>query len=1056
VLVANGLERAQGLNRPAVLLIHGGELPEAPDDILDPTRLGTQIPGSFIVDRRGVADGFVGEDIRLCEDMSGDGIAEVVLLFKGLAANVPGRVSVVFGSGAFSTVVDLVDLGGAVGGFDFEADRPVQEAASLGDIDNDGFGELGVTLAAASGFSCFLIRGGSDLAARLRPADLTEGRGVTFPRLEAIEGAGDVNGDGFDDILLRPPGSVAPFAPGEAFLLLGRPLDQLPESIDPDAFRAEDLGVIVVAPYDAQSAGGSGTTHPSFSFASRRDIAGDGRSELLLGVPSSHAYMGPVVVAKGGVAYFLRGGNLPETLETTDVARDHGVEIVGGEPAGQLGLRLAFAGDFDGDGREELLIASSFRGCEHPDRTEDLQLRVVSGAVLESPKGPTLTRIFPERGPSGGGQRVVLFGKGFGPSPRVFFAAQEASSVDVLGEGIAVAETPPRGASGPVQVRVEWPDRTSSEGVTYEYVRGETIRLSEAGARNLTIRHSASRPSSLRGAVVGDFNDDGFEDVAIADHHTDPSPRSELHLVFGQSTTDLRVDLDSPVAGTSSTIVLTRGGGSPFNLSAGDLDADGFDDLVLRLSLGAPGALLDHWRIVFGRESFPQSADLEVLGGTVSIRTESPDLQLGAAAIVPDTSGDGVSDLLLAANRADRTLLHSVRGGPDLADVESFPSSSLFLEEIAEAGYGAVLEADIDLSEAAGSAGDFNGDGVGDVYFAGSGVIQTGAVAVVYGNPILFSGRVVTLRGAFFGDVGGLLISGPTLLSGLKIAAAAPGNLDGDRDAGLFIHQTDSRTCTLTARAGRGVILDHQSALAMIFFGERPSLVEEIWAGRLAGPPDFYLPSEPNPESGILWLENHVAAEAFGSSAAAAGDFDGDGSADLLLGAPGSSSLTPVPGAAYVLRGGDFPESGRVDFPDAGELSIGLFESPASNGLGLLLDGEFDCNRDGVDDILVANARDTVYVVTGAVRSDRLFVRGDANEDGRLEHSDAVSVFSYLFLGGPGPCEDALDADDRGSIEITDGIYVLGFLFLGGPAPPPPFPDAGSDPTADDLDCQGF
>ena len=40
-------------------------------------------------------------------------------------------------------------------------------------------------------------------------------------------------------------------------------------------------------------------------------------------------------------------------------------------------------------------------------------------------------------------------------------------------------------------------------------------------------------------------------------------------------------------------------------------------------------------------------------------------------------------------------------------------------------------------------------------------------------------------------------------------------------------------------------------------------------------------------------------------------------------------------------------------------------------------------------------------------------------------------------------------------IEVTDPINLLGHLFLGEPAPPPPYPEAGPDPSEDDLSCQG-
>jgi hypothetical protein len=86
-----------------------------------------------------------------------------------------------------------------------------------------------------------------------------------------------------------------------------------------------------------------------------------------------------------------------------------------------------------------------------------------------------------------------------------------------------------------------------------------------------------------------------------------------------------------------------------------------------------------------------------------------------------------------------------------------------------------------------------------------------------------------------------------------------------------------------------------------------------------------------------------------------------------------------------------------------------------------------------------------------------VFVRGDANVDAEVDMSDALTVLTYLFLGGgiEATCLDALDYDDSGLIDMQDGISNLEFLFLGAPTPPsPPFPDRGPDPTTGDaLNC---
>ncbi|MBN1443357.1 MAG: hypothetical protein JXA90_11665 [Planctomycetes bacterium] len=98
-----------------------------------------------------------------------------------------------------------------------------------------------------------------------------------------------------------------------------------------------------------------------------------------------------------------------------------------------------------------------------------------------------------------------------------------------------------------------------------------------------------------------------------------------------------------------------------------------------------------------------------------------------------------------------------------------------------------------------------------------------------------------------------------------------------------------------------------------------------------------------------------------------------------------------------------------------------------------------------------------VWIVCSPAAEGRTFIRGDADADGTRQITDAVRIFSYLFLGGAAlPCADAADVDDSGSLEITDGIYLLGYLFLGGPPPPAPFPSCGEDPGEDALGCARF
>jgi len=99
---------------------------------------------------------------------------------------------------------------------------------------------------------------------------------------------------------------------------------------------------------------------------------------------------------------------------------------------------------------------------------------------------------------------------------------------------------------------------------------------------------------------------------------------------------------------------------------------------------------------------------------------------------------------------------------------------------------------------------------------------------------------------------------------------------------------------------------------------------------------------------------------------------------------------------------------------------------------------------------------------TTAPPPPRPFHRGDANDDGAADISDAVFTLGYLFLSGAEPpCLEAANSNDDGDLDISDGIYLLSHLFLGKAPPPAPglplFP-CGIDPrTAQPhLGCEGY
>lgn len=99
-----------------------------------------------------------------------------------------------------------------------------------------------------------------------------------------------------------------------------------------------------------------------------------------------------------------------------------------------------------------------------------------------------------------------------------------------------------------------------------------------------------------------------------------------------------------------------------------------------------------------------------------------------------------------------------------------------------------------------------------------------------------------------------------------------------------------------------------------------------------------------------------------------------------------------------------------------------------------------------------------VRLATTAPVSGEEFRRGDCNDDGTADISDAISTLGFLFLGEGEPgCRDACDSNDDGKVDISDAVSTLRALFLGeGSLPPPGGIECGPDPTADESACTSY
>jgi PKD repeat protein len=160
----------------------------------------------------------------------------------------------------------------------------------------------------------------------------------------------------------------------------------------------------------------------------------------------------------------------------------------------------------------------------------------------------------------------------------------------------------------------------------------------------------------------------------------------------------------------------------------------------------------------------------------------------------------------------------------------------------------------------------------------------------------------------------------------------------------------------------------------------------------------------------------------------------------------------------------DVPHDGRTFRPGNGQrLGNLVFNVLPSTAFGVVTDVVL-ANQLGdppINNIFVIGSRSvvpqldsaTVSIEEPAFPPPRFFLRGDADDSGKVIINDAIVLLNYLFQGSSSiRCLDAADADDNGQVNITDAIVVLNYLFLGGNYLAAPFPDLGLDPSPDGFD----
>ncbi len=460
----------------------------------------------------------------------------------------------------------------------------------------------------------------------------------------AVSSAGDVNGDGFDDILVAGYGANGPTSAGVTYVIFGK-ANGFPKSLalaDLDGTDGFKLN------------GGARFDKSGSSVSAAGDVNGDGFDDVIVGAPNKTANY-PFA---NGAAYvvFGKSGGFPSSISLGALDGVNGFALIGagqsGVPSDYAGYSVSGAGDINGDNFDDVIVGTAGSGAYVVFGKMNRFAATTSLPTMSAADGFKIT---PETSGTGFGTKVGRAG-------------------DVNHDGVSDVVIGANGVGSP-----------GAAGAAYVVFGSSTTPFgtslsasSLTGTNGFKIAGIAGDYAGQSVGAAGDVNGDGFDDVFIGagGQYNLSGRHGSVYVIYGKTTAFSASIALSALNGTNGFRFDTVPGDAGHNdefgrdtAGAGDVNGDGYDDLMIaRASAG-------QMFVVYGRADFPASQIISatMLNGAngFTVNTTSSNAALGAAlSSAGDVNNDGFADLLVGAPgtpNISRGTSYVIFGAPQVA-----------------------------------------------------------------------------------------------------------------------------------------------------------------------------------------------------------------------------------------------------------------------------------------------------------------------------------------------------------------------------------------------------